>query len=172
VADDLPAGLTARHPTGADHARVRRAQDEWWGGLGGREGQLQRAFLLPRLFFEHFADTSLVVEDDAGELRGFLIGFLSQSHPGLAYVHFAGVDPSLRRQGIAQALYRRFFGAAAARGAHTVECITSPENRLSQTFHTAIGFAIAPGELVDGVAVQRDHDGPGVDRVVFTRAIP
>jgi hypothetical protein len=39
---------------------------------------VQRALLLPRLFFQHFTDTSLVAERD-GQMAGFLIGFLSQS---------------------------------------------------------------------------------------------
>src|SRR5437016_73337 len=35
---------------------------EWWGGLGGQDGSKQRALLVPRLFFQHFTDTSYLVE--------------------------------------------------------------------------------------------------------------
>jgi ribosomal protein S18 acetylase RimI-like enzyme len=172
VGAELPSGLSLRHPTSADHARVLVAQEQWWGGLGGAEGAQQRAFLLPRLFFQHFVDTSYLVEHADGTLGAFLIGFVSQSQPEVAYVHFAGVDPSLRRQGVAQALYERFFGEVSARGARVVRCVTSPANVASQTFHTGIGFEIDASEtLVDGVPVQVDYDGPGVDRVSFTRTI-
>ena len=168
----LPAGLTVRHPAPADHARVLACQERWWGGLGGAAGAQQRAFLLPRLFFQHFADTSYLVEDGDGTLRAFLIGFVSQSRPGEAYVHFAGVDPELRRRGVAQALYARFFREVAARGARAVHCVTSPANTTSQAFHTGIGFTIdASDRVLDGVPVQRDYDGPGVDRVTFTRVL-
>jgi ribosomal protein S18 acetylase RimI-like enzyme len=164
--------LSVRHPTPDDHARVLVSQEHWWGGLGGAAGTQQRAFLLPRLFFQHFADTSYLVEDTSGTLRAFLIGFVSQSRPGEAYVHFAGVDPELRRRGIAQGLYERFFGDVEARGARVVRCITSPANTTSQAFHTGIGFTIDESDrLVDGVPVQLDYDGPGVDRVTFTRVL-
>jgi ribosomal protein S18 acetylase RimI-like enzyme len=165
-------GLSVRHPTAADHAGVLVAQERWWGGLGGAAGAQQRAFLLPRLFFQHFADTSYLAEDDAGTLRAFLIGFVSQSRPEEAYVHFAGVDPALRRRGVAQALYTRFFREVAGRGARVVRCITSPANTTSQAFHTSIGFTIdASDRVLDGVPVQPDYDGPGVDRVTFTRML-
>ena len=51
--------------------------------------------MLPKLFFVHFRDTSFVAERD-GELAGFLVGFLSQSEPEEAYVHFVGVSPAER----------------------------------------------------------------------------
>jgi ribosomal protein S18 acetylase RimI-like enzyme len=169
---DPPAALAARRPSGADHARVLAAQERWWGGLGGEAGAQQRAFLLPRLFFQHFADTSTLLEDAEGTLRGFLVGFVSQSQPEVAYIHFAGVDPAVRRQGVARWLYARFFAEAAARGATLARCVTSPANRTSQAFHTGIGFEIDAGDgTVEGVAVQRDYDGPGVDRVTFTRQL-
>jgi ribosomal protein S18 acetylase RimI-like enzyme len=172
VIADPPAGLTARRPSGSDHAGVLLAQERWWGGLGGEAGAQQRAFLLPRLFFQHFADTSTLLEGADGALRAFLVGFVSQSQPEVGYIHFAGVDPALRRQGVARWLYARFFAEAGARGATVVRCITSPANRTSQAFHSGIGFEIDAGDVVvDGVAVQRDYDGPGVDRVTFTRRL-
>ena len=48
--------------------------------------------MLPKLFFVHFRDTSFVAERN-GELAGFLVGFLSQSEPDAAYVHFVGGQP-------------------------------------------------------------------------------
>ena len=169
---ELPAGLTARPPTGADHARVGPTVRSWWGDVGGAPGAEQRAALLPRLFFDHFADTSAVVENAEGELVAFLIGFLSPAQPGTAYVHFVGVDPAARGRGIARALYDRFAALAASRGADTVRCITSPGNRTSIAFHTAMGFAIEPSDtLVEGVPVQMHYDGPGLDRVSFVRSL-
>jgi predicted GNAT superfamily acetyltransferase len=71
-----------------DHARVLAVLDEWWGGRQMRD-------MLPKLFFLHFRETSFVAERD-GELAGFLVGFLSQSEPADAYVHFVGVGPAER----------------------------------------------------------------------------
>lgn len=172
VGDDLPGGLTARHPTEDDHAQVLSVLDQWWGGFGGTEGAAQRALLLPRLFFQHFTDSSWLVEDADGALRAFLVGFLSPARPNVAYIHFAGVDPALQGAGIGAALYRRFLAHGVSRGAHTAACITSPGNTASLAFHTRLGFTIQPGDaLLDGVPVHRDYDGPGLHRVVFTRPL-
>jgi GNAT superfamily N-acetyltransferase len=82
------------------------------------------------------------------------------------------VDPALRRAGLGAAMYRRFFDEAIRRGAHTVRCVTGPRNRASLAFHRAMGFAADPsGTYVDGVPVQRDHAGPGLDRVTMSRAL-
>jgi predicted GNAT superfamily acetyltransferase len=147
--------LSFRPPVPEDHARVAAVIDEWWGGR-------QMALMLPRLFFTHFADTSFIVEDEHGELAAFLIGFLSQSRPGEAYIHFVGVAPSQRGSGLGRDLYERFFSVAAERGAVRVGCVTSPRNSGSIAFHTSMGFE---GHEVAG------YDGAGEDRVVFTRAL-
>jgi len=118
--------------------------------------------MLPRLFFTHFRDTSFVAERD-GELAGFLVGFLSQSEPEAAYVHFVGVSPHERGSGLGRELYERFFAAARSHGRRTVSCVTSPRNEGSLAFHQAIGFAASEPKA--------GYDGPGEDRVVLTRSL-
>jgi predicted GNAT superfamily acetyltransferase len=120
------------------------------------------ADMLPRLFFVHFRDTSFVAERD-GELAGFLVGFLSQSEPEEAYVHFVGVSPAERGTGLGRELYERFFAAARAEGRTRVSCVTSTANERSIAFHTAIGFEASepkPG-----------YDGPGEDRILLSRVL-
>ncbi|MFE3765885.1 GNAT family N-acetyltransferase [Streptomyces sp. NPDC059104] len=158
--EDLPAGLDARHPAEADHPRLLAVLDTWWGGLKGEAGSRERALLLPRLYLQHFTTTSLLVERDGREVAAFLIGFLSQTRPDTAYVHFVGVDPALHGQGVGRALYRAFFALARSRGRRYVECVTSPENTASRAFHTRLGFTPH--------APKADYDGPGLGRVAFT----
>ena len=118
--------------------------------------------MLHRLFFTHFRGTSFVAERN-GDLTGFLVGFLSQSDPEAAYVHFVGVSPSERGSGLGRELYERFFEAARAAGRTRVSCVTSTANTRSVAFHTAIGFEPSEPQL--------GYDGPGEDRVVLTRAL-
>src|SRR5207248_1875896 len=82
----------------------------------------------------------LNAEDDDGRLMGFLAGFLSQSRPHDAYVHFAGVAPEARGTGLGRELYERFFDAVRAAGRSVVHCVTSPVNEGSVAFHLAMGF--------------------------------
>lgn len=72
--------IVLRNLTEADYRLVVGIVDEWWGGR-------PVAGLLPRLFFSHFQPTSFVAETER-ELAGFLIGFVSQTDPQQAYIHF------------------------------------------------------------------------------------
>src|SRR3984885_14802887 len=102
----------------ADYPFVSSVIDRWWGGR-------QMADKLPRLFFEHFTDTSFAAERD-GKLAGFLAGFISQSRPGEAYIHFVGVDPAERGNGLGRLLSEAFFQAAEARAWGTAPAPTPP----------------------------------------------
>ena len=119
--------------------------------------------MLPKLFFLHFEGTSFVAEREDGELTGFLVGFLSQTDPAEAYVHFLGVAPEERGSGLGRRLYERFFETARQEGRTLVRCVTSPANEASVEFHRALGFEVE--------RVARDYDGPGEDRVVLTRSL-
>jgi hypothetical protein len=60
--------------------------------------------------------------------------------------------------------------------AHTrsvVRCVTSPINAQSIAFHTRMGFVPKPSATLNenGVPYIADYDGPGEDRVVFTKHI-
>jgi GNAT superfamily N-acetyltransferase len=170
VSDPL-ARYALRPPVPEDQRRVLAVLDRWWGGFGGDAGSRERALLLPPLFFQHFADTSVVVEDGE-ELVAFMVAFLSASRPQEAYIHFVGVDPARRGDGLGRPLYERFFGLARAAGRRRVRCVTSPGNAGSYGFHTAMGFDAEPSEKTyEGRPVQPDHDGPGLDRICFVRAL-
>ncbi|WP_086844520.1 GNAT family N-acetyltransferase [Amycolatopsis kentuckyensis] len=160
---------TIRHPGPDDHLPVLAVLDRWWGGLGGEAGSRQRALLLPKLMFQQFTGTSFLVTADE-RIVAFLIGFLSPSRPAESYIHFVGVEPAERGRGLGAALYERFFAYSAAHGRSVVRAITSPENKGSHAFHTRMGFVTEPGpKEFEGVPVQPDYDGPGLDRLSFRK---
>lgn len=153
-----------RHAEPEDYAPIIAVLDEWWGGR-------RMAAMLPKLFFVHFRPTSFVVECD-GALCAFLIGFVSQTDPSQAYIHFVGVDPAHRAHGLGRLLYTHFFEAVKGRGCSEVRCVTSPVNKGSIAFHTRLGFAMLPGNtVIDGLPVAGDYDGPGEPRVFLRRPL-
>ena len=157
----LPAGFTLRAVNESDHARVLAVLSDWWGGRDLSQ-------FLPRLYFQHFNDTSFIVEK-SGALIAFLIGFISQSVPRagmpfrVGYIHFVGVHPEHRRAGLGRALYERFFELARARGAREVLSITAPANTGSIAFHARLGF-VASEPL-------SDYAGAGDHRTTFRKEI-
>jgi ribosomal protein S18 acetylase RimI-like enzyme len=147
-----------------DYWPVISVIDHWWNGR-------HMADQLPRLFFEHFADTSFAAERD-GELIGFVVGFVSQSHPTESYIHFVGVHPEHRGAGLGRQLYQHFFEAAQARGRDLVRAVTAPVNQASVRFHQQMGFDIEPGDReIDGIPVTVGYDGDGNDRVRFVKQL-
>ena len=160
--------VTMRSATEDDYPAVARAIQAWWTlrGLDTPSAARERAALVPRLWLQHFATTSLVAECD-GALAGFLVGLLSQDRADEAYIHFVGVAPDQRGRGIGRQLYERFFALCQRAGRSSVRCVTSPANTLSIAFHEAMGFTI---ERTGGEIAKPDYDGPGVHRVSFVRS--
>lgn len=149
-------GVTIRHAKPSDYGRVIGRVNVWWGGR-------DMAPVLPKLFFLHFEGTSFVAEDEEGDLVGFLCGFLSQTNADEAYVHFVGITPDHRGEGLGRALYERFFDEVRAHGRRVVRCVTSPVNQESVAFHQTLGFEVD--------RVIEDYDGPGEDRVLLVKRL-
>lgn len=145
-----------RHAKPSDYGRIIGRVNVWWAGR-------EMAPMLPKLFFIHFEGTSFVAEDEAGELVGFVCGFLSQTVDDEAYIHFVGVDPAVRGTGLGRALYERFFAEVRANGRTIVRCVTSPANERSVAFHESLGFEVE--------RVVPDYDGPGEDRVLLVKRL-
>ena len=156
--------LLIRHAEPSDYQPIIAVVDEWWGGR-------RMADMLPKLFFVHFQPTSFVAERN-GKIVGFVTGFVSQTFPDEAYIHFVGVHPAFRKDGLARALYERFFATVQNLGCRTVRCVTSPVNKGSISFHRRLGFSAKESEkVVDGIPVIEGYDGKGEDRVLFYKVL-
>jgi len=123
------------------------------------------------LFCKFFSTTSFVAEE-GGEIRGFLLGFLSQVDSEEAYIHLVAVDPRSQKRGIARALYEKFFGTVRDLGRRRVRLIVNPDNIGSLEFHKRMEFQVAnQGETItiDGVVATKDYNGPGIHMVPFCK---
>ena len=91
--------LRLRHVERTDHPRVLSVIDEWWGGRS-------MSTRLSHVFFVHFRPTSFLFEC-GDELLAFLLGFVSQTTPSEAYVHFVAAEQALHRLSYRHALRHR-----------------------------------------------------------------
>jgi ribosomal protein S18 acetylase RimI-like enzyme len=156
--------LVIRNAEVDDYQTIIRAVDEWWGGR-------RMTLMLPKLFLVHFRPTSFVAEDN-GLIVGFVIGLVSETFCDQGYIHFIGVHPDFRKHGLGHQLYERVFDGMLGLGCRIVRCVTSPVNKGSIAFHLNMGFKPEDsGRLVDGIPVFEDYDGPGEDRVLFSKAL-
>jgi ribosomal protein S18 acetylase RimI-like enzyme len=156
----LPKGLTVRNSCPADHQKIIVVMKDWWGGR-------DLTPMLPKLFLDHFCDTSFIIEKEE-DLIAFLIGFLSPSRPREGYIHFVGVHPNYRGIGLGEFLYHRFFNSCKKNHRDTIRACTSPVNKGSIAFHTKVGFSISKGNGdIDGIQVSLDYNGPGDLKVLF-----
>jgi GNAT superfamily N-acetyltransferase len=156
--------ITIRKAKLSDHASIISALKDWWGGR-------DLTAMLPRLFLNHFYDTSFVIES-RNMMIGFLIGFLSPSIKNEAYVHFMGIHPDFRKKGLGKTVYERFFEICREQKRTIVRACTSPVNTGSIAFHRKIGFQIEPGDdEIDGIPVTRNYNRPDDHKVLFKRPI-
>lgn len=146
--------MTIQHVTDEHYYQVYDVINDWWGGRAMQH-------LVQPLFFHHFQQTSFIIEHEQ-EMRAFLIGFLSQTNPAIAYIHLVGVHPDDRAKGLARQLYTHFFNVVQQVGCETVQCITSPTNEASIRFHEALGFTSQKVE---------HYTGDGQARIVFQKAL-
>ena len=156
--------ITIRKAKLSDHASIISALKDWWGGR-------DLTAMLPRLFLNHFYDTSFVIES-RNMMIGFLIGFLSPSIKNEAYVHFMGIHSDFRKKGLGKTVYERFFEICREQKRTIVRACTSPVNTGSIAFHRKIGFQIEPGDdEIDGIPVTRNYNRPDDHKVLFKRPI-
>jgi ribosomal protein S18 acetylase RimI-like enzyme len=156
--------ITIRHAEPSDYQPIISVLNDWWGGRNMSD-------ILPKLFFVHFRETSFVAESE-GKIVGFLIGFLSQTFPDQAYIHFVGVHPDHRRRGLARNLYGHFIKIAQKHGCRVVRSVTASVNKLSIAFHLRMGFSIEPGDIViEGISVSKNYDGHGEYQVLFLKKL-
>lgn len=157
-------GIHIRQIEPSDYPFIISVVNEWWAGRN-------MADMLPKLFFVHFRQTSFVAERD-GKIVGFLVGFVSQTFHNEAYIHFAGVHPEFRKEGLGRALYEQFFEVVKGFGCGVIRCITSPVNKGSVLFHLRMGFSVEPSEkIAEGIPVAESYDGRGEDRVLFYKQL-
>ena len=153
-----------RNAEPSDYKPIISVLNDWWGGRNMRD-------MLPKLFFVHFRQTSFVAEA-SDRIVGFINGFVSQTYPGQAYIHFIGVHPEFRSQHVGRSLYEHFFSVVTSLDCKVVRCVTLPTNKHSVGFHLRMGFEVEPTETnVDGLCVARDYDGIGEDRVLFRKQL-
>ncbi|MDF2557042.1 MAG: GCN5-related N-acetyltransferase [Bacillales bacterium] len=157
--------MVIRELTEDDFLPIHSVVYDWWGGR-------QMSVMLQRLFFQHFNQTSFVIEDN-DKMIGFLIGFLSQSRENEAYIHFVGVHPDYRHVGVGRRLYEHFFQKILENHENMiVNCVTSPVNKNSISFHTKMGFEILSSpDKIDGIFVHKNYNGIKNDDVVFVKQI-
>jgi ribosomal protein S18 acetylase RimI-like enzyme len=160
-------GIRYRRPTEADYRPIVMVVNDWWGGR-------QIDAILPRLWLQHFNETSWLAETSDGRLAGFLIGFLSPGRRDEAYCHMVATNPNLRHRGIGGELYERFFADARAAGRTRVVAITWPGNRTSIAFHRALGFEVEAGpgtQNLYGTPAYPAYDQEREDRAVLVRSL-
>ncbi|WP_040898691.1 GNAT family N-acetyltransferase [Xenococcus sp. PCC 7305] len=154
--------MKIRHIQPSDYNPIIHVLNDWWGGRRMHE-------MLPKLFFVHFSQTSFIAEENC-QIIGFLIGFLSQTYPEEAYIHFAGVHPDFRKQGVGTQLYEEFFRTIQDFGRIRIKSVTSPINTSSIAYHLSLGFKIEPSETKENdVPSFLNYDGLGEHRVLFVK---
>jgi len=125
------------------------------------------------IFTKFFKQTSLVFEDN-GEIKGFLLGFISQEDPEDSYIHLLCINNDLRGQNLGSNLVDEFIKIVSSYGCRKVFLICKPFNKVAIKFYTKIGFLSLESDettKIDGFNVFKNYDGPNDDKIVFFKDI-
>ncbi len=156
--------IQIRNTSPSDYEMVISAMPTWWDGR-------DLTAMIPKVFFIHFSNTSFIAEKDH-QFVGFLVGFMSQTEKKVGYIHFAGVHPGFRKEGIGKMLYKSFFQCCKSNERTIIKSCTSPVNKLSIGFHQSMGFEIEHGDgIIDGVPVTLNYLGVNNPKVLFRKEI-
>lgn len=156
--------IKIRNAKPSDHQNIISVVPDWWGGRDLRSS-------VPKLMLIHFAPTSFVAFNRS-ELCGFLIGFFSQTYPDEGYIHFVGVHPGFRNQGLARKLYQKFYDTCLLDSRVVVRSCTAPINQLSIDFHKRMGFSIEPGNSErNGLPITIGYLSEKDEKVLFKKEL-
>jgi ribosomal protein S18 acetylase RimI-like enzyme len=162
-----PREVTFRAPTEADHLRLARLVREWWD---------ERPPRIDRLWFRHFASTSVVGTLADGRPIAVAIAFRSPKVRGHGVLTLVAVAPSDRRRGVGRAAVDAAIERLKESDPTTaVEATVWPGNRAGVRFLEALGFAPDPSSRATplyGVPAIADYDGEGEDRSLFILSLP
>jgi ribosomal protein S18 acetylase RimI-like enzyme len=125
------------------------------------------------IFTKFFKNTSLVLEDNEN-LKGFLIGFISQENNENAYIHLLCVEKDLRRQNMASNFVKEFINIVCSLDCKKVFLVCKSENKTAIKFYNKMGFLTLHSDettLTDDINIFKDYDGPGEDKIVFFKFI-
>lgn len=125
------------------------------------------------LFSKHFKETCFVAEVN-GNIVGFVLGFISQTHREIGYIHLVATKPSHQRNGIATLLYNGAFLRFNHFGCSVVKCTVNPDNLGSLSFHKRLGFRpefSGKKIRVGRVWATKDYNGVGHHMVELCRPI-
>ncbi len=156
--------IEIRNALPSDHRNIISVLPNWWNGR-------DLTASVPKLFLKHFSNTSFIAEKDS-QLCGFLIGFFSQTYSNEGYIHFVGVDPDIRKIGLAKILYNSFYDICQLNSRIIIRSCTSPVNKLSIDFHQKMGFSIESGNsTVEGIPITKDYNRKGDHKVLFRKEL-
>lgn len=148
--------MLTREFTKSDYDYVVSVLDQWFGGLAHDRAH--------PVFFYELGSKALIAEE-FGEIVGFLLGFTTEAvppEPITGYIHFVGIKPESRRQGVGRLLYDTFIKQSVAAGAKRIKAIAPIGNDESARFHRALGFTVTEDP---------NYAGPGRGRLVFTKQL-
>ena len=109
--------MLTREFTKTDYDYIVSVLDQWFGGLSHDRAH--------PVFFYELGSKALIAEE-FGEVVGFLLGFTTEAvppEPVTGYIHFVGIKPESRRQGVGRLLYDTFIKQSVAAGAKRIKAI-------------------------------------------------
>lgn len=107
---------------------------------------------------QHFPETSVTVEDEEGDVVGFVSGYIKPGHPDVWFVWQVAVGPKARGRGVAKRMLKEILRRPACENVRFLETTITPNNKASWALFTSFAEEIG-ADTEDRVLFQGSHFG-------------
>ncbi len=128
-----------------------------------------------KIILRYFGDTCFIAEK-GGEIVGFLLGFVSQNNPDNLFIWQIGVNPNMRKKGIAQKMLAEEEKEVKKRGCKRIEVTIAPENTVSKKLFEKLGYknvSYREGETIEvkGSTTVKDYYKPDRHFILYEKEV-
>jgi L-2,4-diaminobutyric acid acetyltransferase len=116
------------------------------------------------LLCQHFADTSLVAEEEKcddeekGEILAFLSGYCLPRNPEVLFIWQVAVDQRLRGQGVGKRMVRTVLQQPACQHCHSLETTITPSNIASLNLFLSVARDLGT-HCIESICFSTDRFG-------------
>lgn len=128
-----------------------------------------------KIMLRYFGDTSFVAMDK-GKIRGFVLGFVSQTQKKTFFLWQIGISPAMQGKGIGQRLLEAIERRIKNKSIKRIELTVDPKNKPSQRLFEKNGYSVISQKEDQIIKIKnkkavKNYYGPGAHFILYEKIL-